>query len=58
MKTACRTLILLLCCALGACAAGGGERPSSLLAFDELGPHISVTREALDEADAATVASR
>lgn len=42
-------LTLLICSTLGACAAPGGNRPSSLLDFDELGMHITVTREPADE---------
>ena len=42
-------LALLICSALGACATPGGERASSLLDFDELGMHITVTREAAEE---------
>lgn len=56
MKSICLTL--LICATLGACAVPGGERPSSLLDFDELGAHIIVTRETPDDDNAATLASR
>ena len=56
MKAAC--LILLLCSTLCACATPGGAPQPSLLDFDELGTHITVTREALDETGTETVASR